>query len=138
MSRRIDRINELLRTEISFVLLRHIKDPRLNGVISVTQVNTSSDLRNAKVLLSVMGDDDTKKAAMDGIQSAATFLRRELRDRVALRYTPFLSFALDDTLEEADHLFQIMDSIREDDIPEPPSSPRIPRRERRVPFQDEA
>jgi ribosome-binding factor A len=75
---------------------------------------------------------------MDGIQSAATFLRRELRDRVALRYTPFLSFALDDTLEEADHLFQIMDRIREDDIPEPPSSPRIPRRERRVPFQDEA
>ena len=137
MSRRIDRINELLRTEISFVLMRHIKDPRLNGVISVTQVNTSSDLRNAKVLLSVMGDDDTKKAAMDGIQSAATFLRRELRDRVALRYTPFLSFALDDTLEEADHLFQIMDRIREDDIPEPPSSPRIPRRERRVRFQDE-
>ncbi len=137
MSRRIDRINELLRTEISFVLLRHIKDPRLNGVISVTQVNTSSDLRNAKVLLSVMGDDDTKKAAMDGIQSAATFLRRELRDRVALRYTPFLSFALDDTLEEADHLFQIMDRIREDDIPEPPSNPRIPRRERRVPFQDD-
>jgi ribosome-binding factor A len=138
MSRRINRINELLRTEISFVLLRHIKDPRLNGVISVTQVNTSNDLRNAKVLLSVMGDDDTKKAAMDGIQSAATFLRRELRDRVALRYTPFLSFALDDTLEEADHLFQIMDRIREDDIPEPPTSPRIPRRERRVPSQGEA
>ena len=112
MPRRIDRINELLRTEISYVLSRHIKDPRLGGVISVTQVDTSNDLRSAKVLLSVMGDDQAKREAMDGIRSAATYLRRELRGRVTLRYTPFLTFILDETLEEADHLFRIMDGIR--------------------------
>ena len=114
MPRRIDRINELLRQEISQLLSRQIKDPRLRGVISITEVQTSSDLRNAKVLLSVMGDQTSKQAALDGIQSAATFLRRELRDRLTLRYTPFLTFALDDSLEEADHLLQIMDRIRDD------------------------
>ena len=114
MSRRNDRVNELLRAEISYVLSRHIKDPRLNGVITVTQVITSSDLRNARVLLSVMGDATVKAAAMEGIQSAATFLRRELRDRITLRYIPFLTFSLDDTLEEADRIFRVMDRVRED------------------------
>ena len=118
MSRRIDRINELLRQEISQLLSRQIKDPRLRGVISITEVTTSSDLRNAKVLLSVMGDQTAKQTALDGIQSAATFLRKELRDRLTLRYTPFLTFALDDTLEEADHLLQIMDRIRVDQTEE--------------------
>ena len=116
MSRRTDRINELLRQEISQLLARQIKDPRLRGVISITEVQTSADLRNARVLLSVMGDEETKRIALDGIQSAATFLRRELRDRISLRYTPFLKFSLDETLAQADHVLQIMDHIRDDQL----------------------
>ncbi len=112
MSRRTDRINGLLRQEISQLLSREIKDPRLNGVISITQVQTSSDLRNARVYLSVMGDSDAKKSALDGIQSAAAFLRRELRDRLKMRYVPFLKFALDDSMENADAVLRIMDSIQ--------------------------
>ncbi len=112
MPRRVDRINELLRQEISLLLARQIKDPRLDGVISITQVTTTSDLRNARVFLSVMGDSTAKQSALEGIQSAATYLRRELRDRLAMRYVPFLSFAMDNTLDEADHLYQIMDQIR--------------------------
>ncbi len=112
MSRRADRINGLLRQEISLLLSREVKDPRLNGVISITQVQTSSDLRNARVFLSVMGDRETKETALHGIQSAATFLRRELRERLKLRYVPFLKFALDDSLENADAVLRIMDSIR--------------------------
>ena len=112
MSRRTDRINGLLRQEISQLLSREIKDPRLNGVISITQVQTSSDLRNARVYLSVMGDSDAKKSALDGIQSAAAFLRRELRERLKMRYVPFLKFALDDSMENADAVLRIMDSIQ--------------------------
>lgn len=112
MSRRIDRVNELLRFEISQVLARQIKDPRLSGVITITEVRTSSDLRNALVLLSVMGDEEAKRSALAGIQSAAKFLRRELRGRLTLRYTPFLSFALDDSLELANRLIGIMDQIQ--------------------------
>ena len=114
MSRRIDRVNELLRLEISQVLARQIKDPRLSGVITITEVRTSSDLRNALVLLSVMGDEEAKQTALAGIQSAAKFLRRELRGRLTLRYTPFLSFALDDSLEDADRLIGIMNQIQAD------------------------
>ncbi len=112
MSRRTDRINGLLRQEISQLLSREIKDPRLNGIISITQVQTSSDLRNARVYLSVMGDREAQESALDGIQSAAAFLRRELRERLKLRYIPFLKFTLDDSLENADAVLRIMDSIR--------------------------
>ena len=114
MSRRIDRVNELLRNEISRLLALQIKDPRLRGVISITRVSASNDLRGAQVFMSVMGDQTTKQAALDGIRSAATFLRRELRQRLTLRYTPFLTFSLDKSYEEAEHILGIMDRIRED------------------------
>ena len=116
MSRRIDRVNELLRLEISQVLARQIKDPRLSGVITITEVRTTPDLRNALVLLSVMGDQETKKSALAGIESAAKFLRRELRGRLTLRYVPFLRFVLDDSLERADRLMTIMNQIQENQI----------------------
>ena len=111
MSRRLDRVNELLRTEISQLLVRQIKDPRLSGVISVTRGSASSDLRTARVYISVMGEEETKRTALDGIQSAASFLRRELRDRIALRHTPFLTFDLDESMEEADHILRLMDTL---------------------------
>ncbi len=118
MSRRADRINGLLRQEISVLLSREIKDPRLSGVISIIQVETTSDLRNAHVYVSVMGDEDTKSAALDGIKSAATFLRRSLRDRLKLRYVPFLKFSLDESIEDADTLLRMMDSFQDDAQPQ--------------------
>lgn len=126
MSRRVDRINGLLREEISGLITREIKDPRLQGVISITQVQTSNDLRNARVFLSVMGDPETKQSALAGIRSAATFMRRELRDRLALRYVPFLSFVLDESIEHGDRLLQIMDRIQDQTQDEPVEpAPRV-------------
>ena len=113
MPRRTDRINELLRQEISQLLARQVKDPRLDGVISITQVNTTNDLHSARVLISVMGDAEAKRNALEGIQSAAAYLRRALRDRLAMKYVPFFSFEVDNTLEDADHLYQILDQIQE-------------------------
>lgn len=123
MSRRVERINGLLRQEISQLLAREIKDPRLGGVISITQVQTASDLRSARVLVSVMGDQETRETALDGIQSAAAFLRRELRDRLKLRYVPFLKFALDDSMENADALLRLMDRLHAEPV-EPAPSPQ--------------
>ena len=119
-SRRIDRINGLLREEISQLLSREIKDPRLNGVISITQVKTSNDLRNAIVYVSVMGSDAAKQEALAGIQSAATFLRRELRDRLSLRYVPFMKFRLDESIEDAENVLRIMDRVKNDPVREQP------------------
>ena len=113
MPRRVDRVNELLRSEISRLLTLQTKDPRLNGVITITRVDTSRDLRGAQVFISVMGDPETKQNALEGMRSAAAFLRRELRPRLSLRYTPFLQFSLDDSMEEADHILGLMDQIRD-------------------------
>ena len=115
MPRRLDRVNELLRTEISQLLTRQIKDPRLSGVITVTRVSASNDLRTARVYISVMGDAEMKRTALDGIQSAASFLRRELRGRVTMRHTPFLTFDLDESMEEADQILRLMDSLTPND-----------------------
>ena len=111
MSRRTDRINVQLREEISTLLVRQIKDPRLNAVVSITRVEASSDLRNARVYISVLGNDKAKQEALEGIQSAASFLRRELRDRLNMKHTPFLSYHLDGSIEEADQLFRLMNQI---------------------------
>ncbi|MDA0265060.1 MAG: 30S ribosome-binding factor RbfA [Chloroflexi bacterium] len=112
MSRRTDRVNEQLRVEISTLLAREIKDPRLNGIISVTRVESSGDLRSARAYISVMGNAEAKKAALAGIQSAASFLRREMRDRINMRHTPFITYLLDDSILEADHVIQAMNKVR--------------------------
>ena len=111
MSRRADRINGLLRQELSRLILKGIKDPRLSGVVSITNVSVSPDLRNAKVYLSVLGNSDIKTEALAGIQSAASFLRRELRSSISLRYVPFLKFELDQSLDASTQLLNLLDSL---------------------------
>ena len=122
MPKRVDRINGLLRQEISELLAREIKDPRLNGIITITEVRTSKDLRTARVCVSVMGNQETQDAALEGIQSAATFLRRELRDRLSLRYVPFMTFTLDSSMEEADRLLTVLDGLATDSSSDTPKS----------------
>ena len=109
--RRVERVNGLLRQEISNLVASQVNDPRLNGIITITQVRTAPDLRNARVYVSVMGQESVRQEALAGIQSSASYLRRELRHRVALRYIPFLSFVLDDAMIEADRLMRIIDDL---------------------------
>ena len=109
--RRIERVNGLLRQEISKLIASQVNDPRLKGLITITQVRTASDLRTATVYVSVMGNESIRQEALAGIQSSATYLRRELRDRVSLRYIPFLRFMLDDAMAEADRLMRIIDDL---------------------------
>ena len=129
MSRRTDRINEQLREEISTLLTRQVKDPRLNAVISITRVVSSGDLRSARVYISVMGNQETREAALAGMRSAASYLRRELRDRINMKHTPFLSYQLDNSLEEADQVLRLMNRVKpEDEMIEEQGtqSPKIP------------
>ena len=109
MPHRIDRVNELLRSEISHLISREIKDPRVAGVISITEVIASNDLRTARVYVSVMGHQADREAALDGIRSAASFLRRELRERVNLKHIPHMTFVLDDSIEEGARILRLMD-----------------------------
>jgi ribosome-binding factor A len=111
MSRRTDRINGLLRQEISQLLARELKDPRLSGVVSITQVDTSADLRYARVFVSVFGGRQEKETVLKGVSSAAGFMRRELRARLSLRHIPDLKFILDESMEEADHVLKLMEQM---------------------------
>lgn len=133
MPRRIDRVNELLRSEISQLIARQIKDPRVAGVISVTEVTASSDLRSARVYVSVMGREDDRQAALEGIRSAASFLRRELRSRVSLRHAPHLTFQLDDSIEEGNRVLRLMDNLSPDQLADEPLGRAEPRRRNRAP-----
>ena len=115
MSRRTDRVNEQLREEISIVLARQIKDPRLNTVVSITRVESSSDLRSARVYISILGNDKQRTEALEGLQSAASFMRREIRNRINMKHTPFMTYLLDDSLQEADQLLRLLNEVKPDE-----------------------
>jgi len=120
MTRRTDRINELLREEISDLLSRHVKDPRVVGFITVTEVETATDLRHARVFVSVMGTEEEKKGAFSGLAAAAGFLRHELAERLFLRRIPDLTFVRDDSIERGTRILQIMKELEHQEGAPPP------------------
>ncbi len=104
---RIGRINEEIQRELS-ALLRTLKDPRLqNGLVTVTHVDTTSDLRCCKVYVSAL-DKSQEAEVMKGLKSAAGYLRRELGAAVQLRYTPQLQFMADDSIEQGAHILEML------------------------------
>ena len=117
MAHRIERVNSLIRQEISQLLQRQVKDPRLGNFIVVTEVSTSADLKFARVFVSHMGGEEKKQETLSVLTSASGFLRRELGKCMKLRYTPELSFQWDDSIERGDRLLQLIDKISADSAP---------------------
>ena len=117
MTRRTERINELLRQELSDLLRRHVKDPRLGGLVTVTEVEVSADLRHARVFVSVMGSEEERDEAFRALETARPFLRRELGKRLSTRRTPDLSFRRDDSLERGARLLALIDEASEERKP---------------------
>jgi ribosome-binding factor A len=93
-SRRIAKIAEAVREQVSTSILFELKDPRVTNV-TVTRVEVSSDLRNAKVYVSIMGDEKTQRLSLRGLESARGFLQAKIAEHVQTRYTPILRFHLD-------------------------------------------
>jgi ribosome-binding factor A len=115
MTRRTERLNDLLREEISELLQREVKDPRLGCFLTVTRVNTSADLRYAKVFVSIMGSDEEKNEALKGLASATGFFQRKLLGRLSIRRMPQLSFHKDDSIERAAHVLHLMQEVASDE-----------------------
>lgn len=111
MTRRTERLNELLREEISELLQRQVKDPRVGGLVTVTAVQVAADLGHARVFVSVLGSDEEQSDTFRALDSAATFLRRQLGHRLTLRRTPELIFQRDDSLERGAHLLALLDEV---------------------------
>lgn len=114
-TRRRERVNDLIRREISELIRREVRDPRLSGFMSVTDVVTSSDLRHAKVFISIMGTEEEKRQAEKGLATASGFLRRGLGERLSLRYIPELSFERDESIERGNRLLELIKEVAPSD-----------------------
>ncbi|MFC1900480.1 30S ribosome-binding factor RbfA [Chloroflexota bacterium] len=112
MAHRIERVNSLIRQEISELLQQQVKDPRLgNSFISVTEVVTSTDMKYSRVYVSSITTEEEKQKVLKALSSASSFLRRELSRRLKLRYTPELIFQWDNSLERGDHILKLIDEL---------------------------
>ena len=114
-SNRIARINEEIQRQIS-ADIRRLKDPRVSGsgMVSVTRVDTTGDLRYAKIYVSVL-DKSQEKDVLKGLKSAGGFLRRELGSALGLRYTPELIFEADDSIAYGAHILEVMHDVEQAD-----------------------
>jgi ribosome-binding factor A len=113
--RRIDRIEEQLRIELSEIIEREIQDPRI-GFTTVTAVKVSPDLRHARVFVTVLGDAAQRKKALEGLRSATSFVRRSLSKRLQhMRRIPELSFDYDESVEKGIRIEELLDQIKHEE-----------------------
>ena len=111
---RVEKVQELMKQEISQIILRELKDPRI-GFVTVTSVECTGDLREAKVYVSLMGSESQVKACWSGLNSSLGFIRREIGKRIRLRVTPEISFALDKSLDYSAHIQELLLKIKAED-----------------------
>jgi ribosome-binding factor A len=109
-SRRVEKAAEAIRGVVSMAILAELKDPRVQDV-TVTYVEVSPDLRHAKVHVSVMGDETHQKLTLRGLQSAAGFLQAKIAERIEIRYTPKLSFLLDQGVKRSIEVAKILREV---------------------------
>jgi ribosome-binding factor A len=109
--KRIARVNEQIRRELTSLLQLDVRDPRI-GIVTITDVEVSPDLYHAKVFYSVMGTDDDRASAAEGLRAAAGFLRTEIGRRMHIRRAPELHFTYDNTLQHAMHIERLLQEAR--------------------------
>ncbi len=107
---RENKINEEVRRELSSVI-RELKDTRIPMLTSVVAVHVTKDLRYAKAYISVMGDEQVQKTAIEGLKSAAGFIRREIGHRLQLRYAPEFIFELDHSIEQGAYINELIKKV---------------------------
>jgi ribosome-binding factor A len=117
MSHRIERVNSLIRREISDLIQHELHDSRLSEFITVTEVDTSLDLKHAKVYISSMSGQQEKEKILGVLNSAAGFLRTALAKNIRIRYTPELHFVWDNSIENGDRILRLIDEVSQKDNP---------------------
>jgi ribosome-binding factor A len=120
--RRILRLNELLRDELSQLLQHEAHDPDLQALISITAVETSPDLRLARVYFSTLGDDEHTARVFKRLKKAARFFRRELAHRLDLRHTPELEFHLDPSIARGARVLELLAEMQAEDSADGPNA----------------
>jgi len=116
-SRRVQKVSEAIREVVSMAILTEVKDPRVRDV-TVTFVEVSGDLRQAKVHVSVMGDETQQKLSLRGLQNSAGFLQSKVAKRIDTRYTPRLEFVLDLGVKRSIEIAKILQQVLPPTVPE--------------------
>ncbi|MBU6390978.1 MAG: 30S ribosome-binding factor RbfA [Planctomycetota bacterium] len=115
-SRRIERLSEAIKQEVSKIILYELKDPRIS-FITVTKAEMSSDLRRAKVYISIIGDALSQRKTLQGLEHAKGFIQGEVGARLQIRYTPILTFCLDESVKKSMHISKLIDeAVKGSDI----------------------
>jgi ribosome-binding factor A len=109
--KRSEKVADLIQKEISEMLLRTVKDPRI-GFVTITRVSVSEDYRSAKVYFSVPGSLEERQRSMEGLNSAKGYHRKELGRRIRLRYTPEVFFKFDPSIEYSIHIEEVFRHLR--------------------------
>ena len=112
--RRVDRLNSLLKEVISDVIRKEVKNPHLPNLITITNVEITKDMRQAKVYFSVIGDEKSKAQALNILHSAAGHIGSRAAKQVVIRYFPKLTFFLDESLEQRMHIESLMMDIKDE------------------------
>lgn len=105
------KVGEEMKKEISNIIQNELKDPRIKGIISVTKVDVTKDMRYAKVYISIYNQDDSKQEVLEGIKSSAGFIRKEVGKRIKVHYTPELIFELDNSIEYGMKINDILNNL---------------------------
>lgn len=111
---RVQRVAEQMKKEIADILKNEIKDPRL-GFVSVTEVELSPDLRYAKVYISIFGDEQAKKESLEVLARATGFVRREIGQRLSLRFVPEITFKFDPSIERGARIAELLHQVRKEE-----------------------
>jgi ribosome-binding factor A len=105
---RMRRVDEAMREVLSGAITSELKDPRV-GFVTVTAVETSPDLRHARVFVSVLGTEPKRRRSLDGLRSAHGFLQRRVADELRLKHTPTLDFVYDDTTDRGQRIAELLE-----------------------------
>ncbi len=113
MTRRTRQVGELLREELTDIIRRDVKDPRV-GFMSITQVEVPPDLRSARVFISVLGTEEERAATLIALRSAARYIRRQLKPRLRMRQIPELEFRDDRSMEHAQQIAETLHHLEQE------------------------
>jgi len=116
---RIERVNHLIRQELSQLLQRGTKDPRLGGYISINTVQTTPDLRHAKIFVSCICDEEKKREILAALEHSSGFFRSELAKHLTMRRVPELHYEWDSSIERGSNLLALMDRVKAEDSSKP-------------------
>lgn len=105
------RINQEVQKELSMLISRELKDPRINPMTSIVNVEVAPDLKTCKIYISVLGDEQSQKDTLKGLKSAAPFLRSQLAHGINLRNTPELTFVVDQSIEYGVNMSRLIDEV---------------------------